>query len=64
MDAETHGYQLYEKLKQGSRKKIPYVMLLTARGQKSDIEEGQSAGADSYLVKPFCHASALRVHLA
>jgi DNA-binding response OmpR family regulator len=29
------------------------VILLTARGQKSDLEEGGRVGADSYLVKPF-----------
>lgn len=29
------------------------IVLLTARGQQVDIEEGLKAGADSYLVKPF-----------
>lgn len=29
------------------------VVLLTARGQQVDIEEGMKAGADAYLVKPF-----------
>jgi CheY-like chemotaxis protein len=29
------------------------VVLLTARGQKTDIEKGKSAGCDAYLVKPF-----------
>jgi CheY-like chemotaxis protein len=53
MPGEINGYYVCEKLKQRSRDKVPYVMLLTARGQKSDLEEGQSVGADSYLVKPF-----------
>src|SRR6478735_7954995 len=29
------------------------VILLTARAQESDIEQGYSAGADDYVVKPF-----------
>lgn len=30
-----------------------YVLLLTAKGQKSDILQGLDAGADDYLTKPF-----------
>jgi DNA-binding response OmpR family regulator len=29
------------------------VILLTARAQESDIEQGFDAGADDYVVKPF-----------
>ena len=29
------------------------IVLLTARGQQTDIEAGLKAGADAYLVKPF-----------
>ncbi len=32
--------------------KVP-VILLTARAQEADIEQGLSAGADDYVVKPF-----------
>ncbi|WP_026843751.1 response regulator [Brumicola pallidula] len=53
MPGEVNGYQVCEKLKQANNEKNPYVMLLTARGQKSDLEEGRRVGADSYLVKPF-----------
>jgi CheY-like chemotaxis protein len=53
MPGDINGYQVCEKLKQEQNKKIPYVLLLTARGQKSDIEVGQRVGADNYLVKPF-----------
>lgn len=31
----------------------PVVILLTARGQQSDIDAGLAAGADAYLLKPF-----------
>jgi DNA-binding response OmpR family regulator len=27
--------------------------MLSARGQKQDLAEGRSAGADAYMVKPF-----------
>jgi len=29
------------------------VVMLTARGQVTDLAAGQGAGADAYLVKPF-----------
>lgn len=29
------------------------IILLTARGQQADLEQGVEAGADAYLVKPF-----------
>jgi DNA-binding response OmpR family regulator len=53
MPGEFDGYQVCEKLKQVSSEKIPYVILLTARGQKTDREEGARVGADDYLIKPF-----------
>jgi two-component system phosphate regulon response regulator PhoB len=53
MPGDINGYQVCEKLKQGQNEKVPYVLLLTARGQKSDVEEGEKVGADNYLVKPF-----------
>jgi phosphoserine phosphatase RsbU/P len=31
----------------------PYLILLTARGEKKDVAEGLRAGADDYLAKPF-----------
>jgi CheY-like chemotaxis protein len=33
--------------------KITKVILLTARGQRTDVERGQEVGCDAYLVKPF-----------
>jgi len=53
MPGDINGYQVCEKLKQGQNEKVPYVLLLTARGQKSDVDEGERVGADNYLVKPF-----------
>ena len=54
MPGALDGYQVCEKIKAdptlGSFTK---VILLTARGQKTDIERGHEAGCDAYLVKPF-----------
>jgi DNA-binding response OmpR family regulator len=53
MPGKVDGYQVCEKLKKDNNKKIPYVILLTARGQKTDLDEGERVGADNYIVKPF-----------
>ena len=53
MPGEIDGYQVCEIIKKSGAKKIPAVILLTARGQKVDLNEGVRAGADDYLVKPF-----------
>ncbi|MFC6803263.1 response regulator transcription factor [Deinococcus caeni] len=29
------------------------VILVTARAQRADLQAGQEAGADAYLIKPF-----------
>ena len=53
MPGEINGYEVCEQLKSGSLEKVPYVILLTARGQHSDLQEGERVGADEYLIKPF-----------
>lgn len=53
MPGEMDGYQLCELLKSNDKYKGLAVVLLTARGQASDLEEGDRVGADKYLVKPF-----------
>jgi len=47
------GYQVCTRIKQDPAMKHIKVIMLTARGQASDLEAGQAAGADAYLVKPF-----------
>jgi DNA-binding response OmpR family regulator len=29
------------------------LILVTARGQQTDVQEGLKAGADDYIIKPF-----------
>jgi len=53
MPGSLDGYQVCQKVKtEASLRHIP-VILLTARGQRSDFEMGREAGADAYLTKPF-----------
>lgn len=54
MPGGLDGYQVCEKIKADAiLKEQTKVVLLTARGQRTDIERGQAAGCDAYLVKPF-----------
>jgi CheY-like chemotaxis protein len=53
MPGEIDGYQVCKKLKEDCSEKIPNVILLTAKGQMTDLKEGIRAGADNYLIKPF-----------
>jgi len=53
LPGSMNGYKLCELIKSSKITQSIYVMLFTARGQKSDINTGNTAGADDYLVKPF-----------
>jgi len=47
------GYQVCTRIKQDPDLKKIQVVMLTARGQATDLAAGEAAGADAYLVKPF-----------
>lgn len=47
------GYQVCRHIKQDPQLQAIQVIMLTARGQATDVAAGESAGADAYLVKPF-----------
>ncbi|WP_210546492.1 response regulator transcription factor [Rhodoferax sp. PAMC 29310] len=54
MPGAIDGYQVCEKIKGDPYLKAnTKVILLTARGQRTDLDRGKSAGCDAYLVKPF-----------
>ncbi len=54
MPVGLDGYQVCEKIKANEvLREGTKVILLTARGQRTDVERGQAAGCDAYLVKPF-----------
>jgi CheY-like chemotaxis protein len=53
MPGGLDGYQVCEEVKMDPDLRNTMVILLTARGQRTDIERGQTVGCDAYLVKPF-----------
>lgn len=54
------GYQICQAIKQDPLTRSTRVIMVSARGQKSDIEKGYQAQADSYMVKPFSPLELLR----
>ena len=53
MPGELDGIQVCERIKKNPHTAHIKVVLLTARGQKTDLEIGKKAGCDAYLIKPF-----------
>jgi len=47
------GYETCAKIRSDSRYKDVKIVMLTAKGQKGDAEEGLNSGADDYIIKPF-----------
>lgn len=47
------GYEVCEKLRADNKHKNTKIVMLTAKGQKGDAEEGLRVGADDYIIKPF-----------
>lgn len=47
------GVELCEKIRERDQDLVPYIVMLTAKAEKSDVSAGLDAGADDYLVKPF-----------
>jgi DNA-binding response OmpR family regulator len=53
MMPKLDGLSACTKIKKDMGAAAPIIILLTARGQESDVVEGLSCGADDYMVKPF-----------
>lgn len=54
MPGELDGYQVCDKVKKHPELgRMTKVILLTARAQKEDLEQGSKAGCDAYLTKAF-----------
>jgi DNA-binding response OmpR family regulator len=47
------GLQICREVKSRLGADAPPVILVSARGQQIDVEAGQQAGADDYVIKPF-----------
>lgn len=54
------GYQVCQAIKSDPKTSRTRVIMVTARGQKADIEEGLRVKADCYLVKPFSPLQLIR----
>src|SRR6188768_3496822 len=59
---KVDGIEVCRKIRSGPAEPYVYVVLLTAKDDKSDIIAGLDAGADDYLVKP-CNPLELKVRL-
>jgi len=53
MPGAMNGYQVCEAVKGNPELSNIKVILLTARSQKHDIDEGKRVKADRYILKPF-----------
>lgn len=53
MPGELDGLEACRQIKDDPALAGTAVVMLTARGQQSDLIAGKVAGADAYLVKPF-----------
>jgi two-component system, cell cycle response regulator len=53
MMPDMDGLEVVRQVRSLKTDRPPYLILLTARGEKSDIIVGLEAGADDYLAKPF-----------
>jgi phosphoserine phosphatase RsbU/P len=56
------GVEVVRRVRAGNPDRPPYLILLTARGEKADIIAGLEAGADDYPAKP-CDAGELRARV-
>jgi sigma-B regulation protein RsbU (phosphoserine phosphatase) len=47
------GITVCRTLRDSPIRRVPYIILLTARGDKADTVAGLDSGADDYIIKPF-----------
>lgn len=53
MMPKKNGYEVCREVKKDSHLSDIRIIMLTAKGQEADREQGLSAGADEFLTKPF-----------
>jgi len=64
MMPEIDGVQLCHMIREEPSRPFVYLILLTAKGTKSDIATGLEEGADDYITKPFDPAELrARIHV-
>lgn len=60
MPGDMDGLEATRALKNGPESKGCTIIMLTAKGQEADKEEGFKAGADDYFTKPFSPLELIR----
>ena len=53
MMPEMDGLEVVRRVRSRQTDRPPYIIMLTAKGEKTDIIAGLDAGANDYLAKPF-----------
>lgn len=53
MMPNMNGFDVCRIVKKDLKMEHVYIVLLTAKGQKYDIQKGEAYGADLYMTKPF-----------
>lgn len=53
MMPDINGFEVCKRLKADTKTKDIPVIMLTAKGQRGDAEQGLKEGADDYIIKPF-----------
>lgn len=53
MPGELNGFQVLDVLKSDPQLVNTRVIMVTARGQAQDYDDGMRRGADAYFIKPF-----------
>ena len=53
MMPKMNGYEVCNKLKSDSETSDITILMLTAKSQSQDVQDGLSLGADFYFTKPF-----------
>ena len=52
MPGQLDGFQVCQHVRADAEIAATPIVMLTARGQQTDLEEGRRAGCDDYLTKP------------
>jgi DNA-binding response OmpR family regulator len=53
MMPKKDGFTMVREIREALGPQAPAVIMLTARGQDTDVATGLDSGADDYIVKPF-----------
>jgi DNA-binding response OmpR family regulator len=61
MPGGMDGFDVCRAIKADPELSHAFIVMLTARGQTSDYEAGDEAGADAYMVKPFSPTKLIEV---